>query len=136
MENPPQNQVISDPDSLPFEEGSAALNRQARLLQTCPIPVQNDPDCAPITLNSRHLLFPNWHQGSSIGYGEKTMHFTQNTATVVSEVRSFVMSERRNCVSDREWKFRLRGYGYDIRMTERGNVVNKLPQGQEVCVLD
>jgi hypothetical protein len=32
------------------------------------------------------------------------------------------MDERKNCVSDREWKFRLRGYGYDVRDTTRGTV--------------
>ena len=46
------------------------------------------------------------------------MHFTSNSATIVSEVRTFVMGERKSCVSDREWKFRLKGYGYDIRQTE------------------
>ena len=50
------------------------------------------------------------------------MHFTNNTATIVSEVRTFVMDERKHCVSDREWKFRLRGYGYDLRDTNRGTV--------------
>ncbi len=64
------------------------------------------------------------------------MHFTSNTATIVSEVRTFVMSERKNCVSDREWRFRLKGYGYDIRQTERGTVLTTLPQGVEVCTLD
>ncbi|MEL6957730.1 MAG: hypothetical protein AAGL89_02120 [Pseudomonadota bacterium] len=64
------------------------------------------------------------------------MHFTQNSPTVVSEVRNFVMGERKLCVSDREWKFRLRGYGYDVNATERGTVISTLPHGQEVCVLD
>ena len=64
------------------------------------------------------------------------MHFTSNTPTVVSEVRSFVMGERQNCVSDREWKFRLKGYGYDLRQTERGTVLTTLPQGVEICTLD
>ena len=64
------------------------------------------------------------------------MHFTQNNATVVSEVRDFVMGERRHCVSDREWKFRLRGYGYDLRQTARGTVLATLPHGVEICTLD
>ncbi len=64
------------------------------------------------------------------------MHFTNNTATIVSEVRTFVMDERKNCVSDREWKFRLKGYGYDVRTTERGTVLSTLPQGVEICTLD
>ncbi|MCW1951435.1 MAG: hypothetical protein KIH44_008710 [Octadecabacter sp.] len=64
------------------------------------------------------------------------MHFTSNSATIVSEVRTFVMEERKNCVSDREWKFRLRGYGYDVRETNRGTVLATLPQGVEICTLD
>jgi len=63
------------------------------------------------------------------------MHFTSKTAPVVSEVRTFVMDERKSCVSDREWKFRLKGYGYDIRQTERGTVLTTLPQGVEICTL-
>lgn len=64
------------------------------------------------------------------------MHFTNNTATIVSEVRTFVMDERKSCVSDREWKFRLRGYGYDLRETSHGKVLATLPQGVEICTLD
>ncbi|MBU2993370.1 hypothetical protein Q4555_00740 [Octadecabacter sp. 1_MG-2023] len=64
------------------------------------------------------------------------MHFTNNTATIVSEVRTFVMDERKSCVSDREWKFRLRGYGYDVRTTDHGTVLATLPQGIEICTLD
>jgi hypothetical protein len=52
------------------------------------------------------------------------MHFTVTTppaltAALVSEARTFVMDERKNCVLDREWKFRLKGYGYDRAKTER-----------------
>jgi hypothetical protein len=39
-------------------------------------------------------------------------------------------------VSDREWKFRLKGYGYDLRQTERGTVLTTLLQGVEICTLD
>lgn len=64
------------------------------------------------------------------------MHFTNNTATIVSEVRTFVMDERKHCVSDREWKFRLRGYGYDVAQSASGTVLRTLPQGVEICTLD
>lgn len=64
------------------------------------------------------------------------MHFTSNSATIVSEVRTFVMGERKSCVSDREWKFRLKGYGDDIRQTERGTVLSTLPHGIQICTLD
>lgn len=64
------------------------------------------------------------------------MHSSSHNTTIVSEVRTFVMSQRKHCVSDPEWKFRLKGYGYDIRQTERGNVLTTLPHGVEVCALD
>ena len=64
------------------------------------------------------------------------MHFTSNNSTVISQVRSFVMGERQLCVSDQEWKFRLRGYGYDIRHTDHGDVLTTLPHGVEICTLD
>jgi len=64
------------------------------------------------------------------------MHFSENTNAIVSEIRTFVMDERKACVSDREWKFRLRGYGYDINKTDVGTVVSTLPAGVEICTLD
>ena len=64
------------------------------------------------------------------------MHFTSQTATVVSEVRTFVMDERKTCLSDREWKFRLRGYGHALRQTDRGTMVTTLPHGVEICAID
>lgn len=64
------------------------------------------------------------------------MYDINKTATVASEIRTFVLDERRACVSDREWKFRLRGYGYDIRTTPAGKVVTTLPAGVDICTLD
>ena len=64
------------------------------------------------------------------------MHFTSHTAAVVSEVRTFVMDERKTCLSDRGWKFRLRGYGYDLRQTDRGTMVTTLPHGVGICAID
>lgn len=64
------------------------------------------------------------------------MHFTSETPSGLTQVRDFVMRERSQCVSDREWKHRLRGYGYDIRQTEQGRILTTLPQGVEICALD
>ena len=55
--------------------------------------------------------------------------------TMISRLRQFAMSERARCLSDREWAFRMRGYGYDLRQTDRGRVLATLPQGVEVCTL-
>ncbi|MDC0116226.1 hypothetical protein OAH97_01965 [Octadecabacter sp.] len=64
------------------------------------------------------------------------MHFTNKTPTVVSEVRTFVLGQRQYCVSDREWKFRLNGFGYDLRETDSGTVLTTLPAGVEICTID
>ncbi len=63
------------------------------------------------------------------------MHFTDNSPTALAKVRNFVLQERGFCVSDREWKHRLKGYGYDLRQTESGTVVTTLPHGIEICAL-
>lgn len=61
------------------------------------------------------------------------MHFTTNTPTTVAKVRDFVMEERKTCLSDREWQFRLRGYGYGVQHTNEGRVLTTLPHGAVIC---
>jgi len=51
------------------------------------------------------------------------------------DVRDFVLRERQMCVSDREWKHRLRGYGYAIRDSREGRVVTSVVQGRDICTL-
>jgi hypothetical protein len=51
------------------------------------------------------------------------------------DVRDFVLRERQMCVSDREWKHRLRGYGYAIRDSSEGRVVTSVVQGRDLCTL-
>ena len=51
------------------------------------------------------------------------------------DVRDFVLRERQMCVSDREWKHRLRGYGYAIRESHEGQVVTSLVKGGDICTL-
>lgn len=48
----------------------------------------------------------------------------------------FALAERRNCLSDREWRFRLRGYGYDIRQTAQGRMLTTVTTGLELGALD
>ncbi len=52
-----------------------------------------------------------------------------------NDIRDFVMRERQLCVSDREWKFRLRGYGFAIRDTEQGRMVTSLIGRGDLCTL-
>ncbi|MEM6312071.1 MAG: hypothetical protein AAF754_18750 [Pseudomonadota bacterium] len=52
-----------------------------------------------------------------------------------AQVLDFVMSERSKALSRREWKHRLAGFGYGIRETETGDVVETLPSRIKVCIL-
>ncbi|WP_412509282.1 hypothetical protein [Roseovarius sp. SYSU LYC5161] len=51
------------------------------------------------------------------------------------KIRDLVMRERQMAVSDREWKHRLRGYGYAITDTTEGRFVTSLVQGRALCSL-
>ena len=51
------------------------------------------------------------------------------------DIRDFVLRERNLSVSEREWKFRLRGYGYGIRDTDEGRVVTSLLGNRDLCAL-
>ncbi|MEO9576064.1 MAG: hypothetical protein ABJ263_15365 [Tateyamaria sp.] len=45
------------------------------------------------------------------------------------------MSERSKALSRREWKHRLAGFGYSIRETEAGDIVETMLNRVKVCVL-
>lgn len=53
--------------------------------------------------------------------------------TDIETIRDVVMRERNLSVSEREWKHRLRGYGYAIAETERGQMVTSLLRGDAIC---
>lgn len=55
--------------------------------------------------------------------------------TNTNEIQKIVMRERRMAVSEREWKHRLRGYGYGIRDTDEGRVVTSLMHDIKLCSL-
>ena len=54
---------------------------------------------------------------------------------ITAQVISLVLRERESSLSSREWKHRLAGYGYAIKDTEHGQVVETLPHRVEVGVL-
>lgn len=56
-------------------------------------------------------------------------------AEMTTEICEIVLREREMSLSDREWKFRLRGYGYGIRDTDDGQIVTSLLKGDEICAL-
>jgi len=53
----------------------------------------------------------------------------------IRQVRDLVMRERAMAVSEREWRHRIRGYGYAIRDTDEGRVVTSLLRGGDICTL-
>jgi hypothetical protein len=53
----------------------------------------------------------------------------------LDQIRELVMRERGMAVSEREWKHRLRGYGYGIRETAEGQVISSLVRGRDLLTL-
>lgn len=51
------------------------------------------------------------------------------------KVCDIVLHERSMALSEREWKFRLRGYGYAIKETDHGRVITSLLRDTEICAL-
>lgn len=57
--------------------------------------------------------------------------FTENRLTEdMMEVESFLLAERQKVLSEAEWRFRMRGYGYNLRRTEGGVEVARLPKNE------
>jgi hypothetical protein len=40
------------------------------------------------------------------------------------------VSERQKTLSDAEWKFRMRGYGFHVKRVEGGVMVARIPQNE------
>lgn len=53
----------------------------------------------------------------------------------MNDIQKIVLRERRLAVSEREWKHRLRGYGYGIRDTQEGRIVTSLLHDRQLCQL-
>ncbi|SFB92576.1 hypothetical protein [Salipiger profundus] len=54
----------------------------------------------------------------------------------LNDVRDFLLSESRKVLSEAEWRFRMRGYGYNLRRTEGGLEVARLPQNRVLGTLE
>lgn len=59
----------------------------------------------------------------------------KNDAFVTADILALVTRERQYALSTREWKHRLAGYGYGVRETDNGQVLETLPHHVEVCKL-
>lgn len=54
---------------------------------------------------------------------------------VEAPVLELLMREREKALSPREWKFRLAGYGYEIRDVAGRQMVTKLPENTDLGFL-
>ncbi len=57
------------------------------------------------------------------------------TAVIDAGVLSLIKDEREKALSAREWKFRLRGYGFAVKDVDGGQMLTRLPHGTELGVL-
>ncbi len=48
----------------------------------------------------------------------------------LAAIAGFLREERRKVLSEAEWRFRMRGYGYDLTRTEEGVRVSRLPRNR------
>lgn len=53
----------------------------------------------------------------------------------IENIQEIILRERRLAVSEREWKHRLRGYGYAIRETVEGRIVTSILHDRKICTL-
>lgn len=58
--------------------------------------------------------------------------FSANTNAPL-QVIEMMWEERKKSLSHREWKHRMAGYGYAIKDTSRGQVVESLNRRMEIC---
>lgn len=58
------------------------------------------------------------------------MSMNATTGADLGELRNFLLAERAKTLSDTEWKFRMRGYGYHLKRVTGGVMVARLPQNR------
>lgn len=61
--------------------------------------------------------------------------FVNQDAFLTAQVVELVAAERTKALSTREWKHRLAGFGYCIRETDAGQIIETLPHHVEICAL-
>jgi hypothetical protein len=64
------------------------------------------------------------------------MIHTPLLAAEFARVQDFVLAERRKSLSEREWQFRLRGYGYGLRESGNNRVVTALMKNSDLFEID
>ncbi len=63
------------------------------------------------------------------------LDFSKTDAVVAAQVVDLITQERAKALSKREWQHRIAGYGYCIRDTQHGQIVETLPHHVPVCTL-
>jgi hypothetical protein len=61
--------------------------------------------------------------------------FVNQDPFVAAQIVDLVVKERAKALSKREWKHRIAGYGYSIRETAEGDMIETLPHRVAVCAL-
>ncbi|UOA28863.1 hypothetical protein [Pseudosulfitobacter sp. DSM 107133] len=61
--------------------------------------------------------------------------FVKTDALVAAQVLELITQERSKSLSKREWQHRIAGYGYCVRDTQYGQIVETLPHHVPVCTL-
>ncbi len=64
------------------------------------------------------------------------MTHTPLNAAEIAQVQVFVLAERRKSLSEREWQFRLRGYGYGLRQSGKNRMVTAIMENTELFEID
>lgn len=65
----------------------------------------------------------------------KMAYFKNSEFVDAANVLDIVAQERTKCLSVREWKHRLAGYGYGIKDSEAGYIVISLATNAELVVV-
>lgn len=52
------------------------------------------------------------------------------TSADLGALRHFLVAERQKTLSDAEWKFRMRGYGFHVKRVEGGVMVARIPRNE------
>ncbi|MCR8825383.1 hypothetical protein [Pseudosulfitobacter koreensis] len=63
------------------------------------------------------------------------LDFSNTDAALAAKAVDLITQERAKALSKREWKHRIAGYGYCIRDTQHGQIVETLPHHIPVCTL-
>jgi hypothetical protein len=63
-------------------------------------------------------------------YEESPMFAGTTTASDLNALRHFMVAERQKTLSDTEWTFRMRGYGFHVKRVTNGVMVARIPNNE------